>query len=292
MTSFPRTMIETLSVSRLMIGTNWMLGFSHTSRAKDADIVETMTAGRIADIIEVFMTAGVDTLYGMRPDDPKLIQGVEEAQQRTGRKCIRIAIPSLPLDDTASSRDQAERILDKLVKLDVALCMPHQDTTDAFVNRRAKSLEGIERYLAMIRQRGMIPGLSTHMPETPGYADARGVDAATYVQIYNAAGFLMQVEIDWVQRIIWSAKKPVITIKPLAAGRLPPLVGLTFSWNTLRPVDMVCVGTGSPREAAEVVELSLAALERRLPGVELQKTRSKQSLACAGGARKSHPAGL
>lgn len=277
MIRFPRTTIEKFSVSRLMIGTNWFLGFSHTSKAKDKDITETMTARRIADIIETFMKTGVDTLYGMRPD-PKLIHGIEDAEQRTGRPCIRVAIPSLPFDDTPGSKDDAARILDEMARLKVAICMPHQDTTDAFVNRRTKSLAGIERYLVMIRERGMIPGLSTHMPEVPVYADAHGLDAQTYVQIYNAAGFLMQIEIDWVQHVIWNAKKPVITIKPLAAGRLPPLVGLAFAWSTIRDQDMVCIGTSNPYEAQEVVELSLAILEKRLPRVALQETRSKASL--------------
>jgi len=277
MIQFPRTKIEGLSVSRLMIGTNWFLGYSHTSKAKDRDIVETMTANRIADIVEVFMNAGVDVLYGVRPD-PKLIQGISEAEQRTGRKCITIAIPSLPVEDPAKSAGEAERVLDELAKMGTAICMPHQCTTDAFVNRRTRSLNGIEVYLRMIRERGMIPGLSTHMPETPTYADECGLDVATYIQIYNAAGFLMQIEIDWVQRMIWGAKKPVITIKPLAAGRLPPLVGLGFVWSTIRECDMVCIGTSNPYEAAEVVELSLSILEHRAPRVELQTTRSKQSV--------------
>ena len=50
---FPRTQIENLSVSRLMIGTNWLLGFSHTSKAKDRFIRETVDAKRIADILTV-----------------------------------------------------------------------------------------------------------------------------------------------------------------------------------------------------------------------------------------------
>ena len=274
---FPRTMIEDLSVSRLMIGTNWFLGYSHTSKAKDKDIVEAMTSERIADIVEVFMNAGVDTLYGIRPDK-KLEQGIAEAEQRTGRKCITIAIPSFPLGDGADSLAEAERTLDTFAELGASLCMPHQCTTDAFVNRRTKSIAGIEPYLAMIRERGMLPGLSTHMPETPGYADRTGLDVATYIQIYNAAGFLMQIEIDWVQRMIWQAKKPVITIKPLAAGKLPPLVGLSFVWSTLRDQDMVCIGTNSPNEAKEVIEYSLSILEHRVPRVELHETRSKGSL--------------
>lgn len=278
MSTFPRTDIEGLSVSRLMIGTNWFLGYSHTSKAKDADIKTSMSGKKMADIIETFMKAGVDTLYGMRPE-PKLVEGVKEAEQRTGKKCITIAIPTFPVDTSPESLDEAAREMDAHAELGVSICMPHQCTTDAFVNKRTRSLEGIEVYLKMIRERGMLPGLSTHMPETPMYADATGLDVATYIQIYNAAGFLMQIEIDWVQRMIWKAKKPVITIKPLAAGKIPPLVGLSFVWSTLREQDMVCIGTSSPYEAEEVIEYSLSILEHRVPNVELQKTRSKDSLS-------------
>jgi len=125
----------------------------------------------------------------------------------------------------------------------------------------------------------MIPGLSTHMPEAPVYADETGLDCEVYIQIYNAAGFLMQIEVDWVHRMIWQRAKPVITIKPLAAGKVLPLVGLAFNWSTIRDRDMVCVGTSTPDEARAVIELSLSLLERRMSEVELQKTRSKASVA-------------
>jgi hypothetical protein len=128
----------------------------------------------------------------------------------------------------------------------------------------------------------MIPGLSTHMPETVVYADRQGADVEAYIQIYNAAGFLMQVEADWVMRIIHNAQKPVLTIKPLAAGRLLPPVGLAFVWNTIRDQDMVAIGCITPDEAKEVVDLSLDFLSHRLPQNELQFTRSKRSLVDAG----------
>jgi len=275
--AFPRTTIETLSVPRLIIGCNWFLGYSHTSAAKDDLIKERMTATRIADVLVTFMQAGIDAIYGVRPE-AVIVRAVAEAEQRAGHALIKIAIPTLPLGDDAAARAEAARILDEYAALGVALCMPHQATTDAFVNRRTQSLAGIEPYLAMIRERGMLPGLSTHMPETPGYADATGLDVATYIQIYNAAGFLMQIEADWVQRMIWQARKPVITIKPLAAGRLMPLVGLAFAWSTIRDCDMVCVGSSSPAEAEELIEISYAILEHRAPRGALQETRSKASL--------------
>ena len=59
-----------------------------------------------------------------------------------------------------------------------------------------------------------------------------------------------------------------MTIKPFAAGQIRPLQGLTFVWNTLRPQDMVTVGTMSPREAAEVIEMSMGILERRTINAE------------------------
>jgi hypothetical protein len=123
-----------------------------------------------------------------------------------------------------------------------------------------------------------VPGLSTHTPEVPVYADAMNLDVATYIQIYNSAGFLMQIEIDWVHRMIWGRKKPVIVIKPMAAGRIPPLVGMAFVWSTIRPEDMVCVGTLNADEARELIDISLSILERRAPTVELQRTRSKESV--------------
>jgi hypothetical protein len=70
-----------------------------------------------------------------------------------------------------------------------------------------------------------------------------------------------------------------MTIKPMAAGRLLPLVGLGFAWGTLRDRDMVTVGTMSPDEAREVIEISLGCLERRKDHVELQRTRSKDTVS-------------
>jgi len=116
------------------------------------------------------------------------------------------------------------------------------------------------------------------MPETPIYADRQGADVETYIQIYNAAGFLMQVEADWVQRIIANAQKPVMTIKPLAAGRLLPIVGMAFVWSTIREQDMVTIGTTTADEAREIIDISLDLLAHQMPEVELQKTRSKRSL--------------
>ena len=134
----------------------------------------------------------------------------------------------------------------------------------------------------MIREHGMVPGLSTHTPETVLFADESGLDVEAYIQIFNSMGFLMQVEVDWVARIIQDAAKPVMTIKPMAAGQLRPFQALTFSWNAIRDCDMVTVGTMAPEEARELIDLSLDILARRPFSAELQKTRSKATLVAGG----------
>ncbi|MFW6155279.1 MAG: hypothetical protein ACOC95_08690 [Planctomycetota bacterium] len=281
MTAFPRTMIEDLSVSRMVIGTNGFLGFSHTSKAKDKEIKATMTASKIADVLEVFLASGVDTIMGQGAA-PLLREAMAEASQRTGLGMKLISTPIFPTDDTPAAWDETARLLDDEVAGGAAVCMPHMVTTDVLLDKANRRIRLMDRMTAMIRERGMIPGLSTHSPEAPVFADESGLDVATYIQIYNAAGFLMHVEADWVYRSIWDRKRPVIAIKPLAAGRLLPLVGLAFVWATLRARDMVAIGTASADEAAEVIDLSLSLLEHRASTVQLQRTRSKKLLESAG----------
>lgn len=277
MDAFPRTQVEGISLPRLIVGTNWFLGYSHTSLAKDRFIKGYQSRDSIAQILAVFLESGVDAVMG--PVNPLLEEAIREAEQRAGQKIIRIYTPWFNITAGGPADNEPEYVFDVCAQYGATFCLPHQAVTDALLDRRDGVIRDIGKYTAMIRARGMIPGLSTHMPETVVIADRTGVDVATYIQIYNAAGFLMQVEADWVMNIIRNAQKPVMTIKPLAAGRLLPVVGLAFVWNTIRPVDMVTIGTTTPDEAREVIDISLDLLSRQVPEYELQRTRSKKSLS-------------
>jgi len=273
---FPRTTVAGVSLPRLLIGTNWFLGWSHTSLAKDNFIKEYQTRERIVAMLNVFLEYGIDAV--MAPLSPYLDDSIRELEQRTGQQIIRIYTPAFDLNPDAAPADRAEAVFDQCAALGATFCMPHQSVTDALVDRRAGVIRDLDQYTRLIRARGMLPGLSTHMPETVIYADKMDADIETYIQLYNAVGFMMQVEADWVMKVIREAKKPVMTIKPLAAGRILPVVGLAFVWNTIRDQDMVTIGTTTPDEAREVIQLSLDFLNRRIPANQLQETRSKKSL--------------
>lgn len=282
MNSFPRTLVGGVSVSRLIIGTNWFLGYTHCTNAKSRSTARLVTnTASIAEIIVAFGKRGVDSI--MCPHTATCIPAaIQEAEQRLGQKLVVISTPSF----TVSKRTpvdgfdwgEVDRILDAEAAKGVRICMPHTSTTDVMVDKCTREVRQMDVVCRKIRERGMVPGLSTHYPETVVYADESGLDVETYIQIFNAMGFLMHVEVDWVAQIIRNAKKPVMTIKSMAAGQIRPLQALTFSWNTIRDCDMVTVGTMAPEEADELVDLSLAILERRAPAADLQQTRSKATL--------------
>jgi hypothetical protein len=255
------------------------IGFSdipHYSAAKDKLIKDTQSREKIVDILEVFLKAGIDTVMG--PMLPLLSESVQEAQQRSGQKIKLILTPWFNILPNGDPDNEPESVIKQCKEAGGDICMPHQMVTDALMDRMYRKIRKINIYTNLIRQYEMIPGLSTHMPETIVYADETEVDIESYIQIYNATGFLMQVETDWVMKIIKNAKKPVMTIKPLAAGRLLPISGLAFVWSTIREQDMVTIGTTTPDEAREVIDISFELLNQRIPEFELQKTRSKSSL--------------
>ena len=166
------------------------------------------------------------------------------------------------------TRAEAEAVIKRSAALGSRFCLIHHTSAEQLVNKNKQTIERLPDYLSMIRDRGMIPGLSAHMPELVLYSDKNEYDVQTYIQIYNCMGFMMQVEIEAVNKIIHEAKKPVMTIKSMAAGRCSPFVGITFSYNTIRPCDMVTVGAMTADEVHEDVEIAMAALEHRRPDLE------------------------
>jgi hypothetical protein len=285
MPDFPRTIVGGVSMPRMIIGSNWFLGYSHTTPAKDRLIHASFADYRnLADLLQVFLAAGVDAVMGFGRNE--LLQaGVKEAEQRVGRKCIIVSTPSLPHDrSTAASgfdMDEIKRLLDAEAACGATFCMPHTSTTDDMVDNCAREVRHMAPVFAEMRTRGLVPGLSTHLPQTIVFTDETGLDAETYISIYNAMGFLMPLEVDWTQKIIHNARKPVMTIKPMAAGHIRPFQAFHFVWNTLRAQDMVTVGCMTPDEAREVVELSLSILEGRAADLALQETRSKATVKAA-----------
>ena len=266
-------MVGGVSLSRMIIGSNWLAGWSHRSSAADQMITRRHHSSQtINPMLEAFLEKGVDTIMAPFDKTPHILRAVRETEEKTGRGMILIDTPGINVDNNEKARREAEATIRRSRELGASFCLIHHSSAEELVNKNTRTIDRLDDYTKMIRDAGMIPGLSAHMPELIVYSDAQGYDVETYIQIYNCMGFLMQVEIETVHAIIHAAKKPVMTIKSMAAGRCTPFVGLNFSWATLRDCDMVTVGCFTEQEAREDLEISLAALERRAP--ELARRQS------------------
>ena len=212
-----------------------------------------------------------------------MLDGIHMAEDNTGKKITLIDTPIIDVHDSAEARKAAEKQIALSAKNGAKFCLIHHSAAEQLVRKVDHKIDRLSDYTDMIRQHGMIPGLSAHMPELIVYSDENEYDVQTYIQLYNCLGFLMQVEVEQVRGIIEKAKKPVMTIKSMAAGRVSPFVGLNFVWNTLRPCDMVTVGCFDPEEAEEDIEISLAAIERRLPQIGRRASPNENQAAFGKG---------
>ena len=267
MTQFPRTEVGGVSLPRMLIGTNWLLGYSHTGPAAD-DMIKNRHSNpeNVAAVLDAYMEYGIDAIMGPSFDESTpLRQGMHLTEERFGKKLIQIVTPGINVDNNNAARAEAEATIAKCAKDGATFCLIHHASAEQLVNKNTQTIDRLPDYLDMIRQHGMIPGLSAHMPELVQYSDKNGYDVETYIQLYNCMGFMMQIEVEGVNGVIWNAKKPVMTIKSMAAGRCTPFVGLTFNYSTIRPCDMVTLGAFTPDEVHEDVEIALAAIERRRP---------------------------
>ena len=279
MKEFPRTTVAGVSLPRMLIGTNWVLGYSHRSPAAD-QMIRTRYESReaVAALMEAYLAYGINAVMAPFVNNQVLLDGIHLAEDRTGKKMILISTPGIDVSDSAEGRKSAMDTIKGCRAVGADFCLLHHGSVEKLVNKGKRTIERLPDYLDMVRQCGMIPGLSAHMPELVLFSDENGYDVETYIQIYNCMGFLMQVEIEYIRRVIENAKKPVMTIKSMAAGRCTPYVGITFSFATLRPCDMVTVGAYTPEEVHQDVEIAFAALERRFPNLGVRSSPVQQAV--------------
>ena len=262
---------------RMIIGTNWLLGWSHTSASADAQIKAAYAKPEdFLPVFEAYLSYGIDAVMGPL-NETSFARALNYAQDKLGRKLIIIDTPILNVEDSPQARAECEAYIKWSAAQGSTFCLPHHSCVEKLVSKLHERIDRLDDYTQMIRTAGMLPGLSCHMPELVLYSDARSYDVEAYIQIYNPLGFLMQVEVESVARIINHAKKPVMTIKPMAAGRCTPYVGLNFVYNTIRSCDMVALGAHNAREAVEDIEIALAAIERRWPDFEGRTSPAKQA---------------
>lgn len=246
--ALPFGKIGDYKISKLICGTNSFLGFSHFSYAKDTFLKRYFTIEKIAEVMKACLEKGINAFLG--PADPKLASVRKMVEEETGQRMIWVST-------TYGHKDrekQAEEIR-WLAQQKAELCLIHASYTDSHLISGENRIEGIEELLSLIREGGMIPGLSTHRPDTLPSAEAGGYDVECYILPLNVAGFLCAVETNWQAQIIRQTPKPVMIIKPLASGRLMPYEALSYVLANSKPNDLIAIGFMNKEEVEEDVEI-------------------------------------
>ena len=104
---FPRTVVSGISLPRMLIGSNWVLGYSHTGPAADAMIRQRFSEREaVTALIEAYLTYDINAMMAPFAGKDVLLDGIHEAEDRTGKKVILIDTPIL---DNVGQRAGAEQ---------------------------------------------------------------------------------------------------------------------------------------------------------------------------------------
>lgn len=270
--AFPTTTIGGLEISRLIIGSNTFLGYSHFSKARDKWLREYFTDDRIVEVMSYCAEQGLNAFLSGYFDHVRTI--LDRVEKATGVHINWFATPgNLPTGWGAWKED-----IKRCADAGAEFVLPHQCYSDNACHRDEGIIVGFDEMFSYIRELGMRPGVSSHTPETIITCDKAGYGADVYIQPLNPIGFLCQVETDWMENMFQQISTPFICIKPLGAGRVLPPTGLRYVYSAIKPVDTVCIGMMSVLEAQEDIKLARAILDGQRAVPELQVTRSKAYL--------------
>ncbi|MHA1733294.1 MAG: hypothetical protein ACTSU5_15210 [Promethearchaeota archaeon] len=259
MAKFPKVKLEKLEISKIVCGTNPFLGISHFTVSRDLFLKEYFTADRVVEIMSYLQEEfGVNAVISSPRDE--IAQAIEKVEEETGERYQWLCTPSNSRVTARGLERDLHQQIQWCADNGVAVCMPHRSYTDQHMVVAEGRIDGIEDYLAQIRDLGMVPGLSTHYYETLKIVKKRDYDVSLVVQPVNTLGFQSNIEVNTLANIIRSFDRQVIAIKPFAAGRLLPEVGLNFTLNNIKENDLVAMGVDNIQNADYDCQVALGIL--------------------------------
>ena len=156
MKSFPRTEVAGVSLPRMLIGTNWMAGWSHRTPAADAMIREHHAeSATICPMLETFVNNGIDAIMGLFSVTPAINMAIQETEQKLCKKIIKIDTPIINVEDSAAGRAEAEAMIKLSKENGATFCLLHHSSVEQLVDKGRKKIHRLDDYTKMIRDNGM-----------------------------------------------------------------------------------------------------------------------------------------
>ncbi len=255
--------IHNLVVSRLILGTNPVNGFSHQGVERDQEMRSYFTPAQVLALFQQAERLGVNALLA-RTDEATAAR-LQDYRAAGGRmQWFAQTAPELG----------EEQSIKLAARHGASAAHIHGGVMDhAFANRQ---LERIQPVLDRIRGMGMLAGIAAHQAGVVEWAEAN-LDLDYYMCCYynpiprqqHAAHVSGLVEVyaeedrQRMVQLIQRLTRPVIHYKVLAAGRNDPRAALAFAAAHLREHDAVCVGIYPP-DAPDILAADIGFLEAGL----------------------------
>jgi hypothetical protein len=247
----PKINLENLKLSKIVCGTNQFVGITHRKNPIDIwmHIRRFKEASTVAKcMIYLVQNHGVNCCVSSPRD--KLYEAIQMTMKETGEKFYWLCTPSRR-GTVADLESDVYKQIDWCADHEVAVCMPHRDYTDNALDKKkliiggnAKDLPPYPEISAYIRDKGMIPGLSTHYIESIEAVEKNKYDAPLIIQPLNKIGFESDTDPETLTKKIQSTKIQILSIKPMAAGRIKHTEALPWVLQRIKPNDFLAVGHG------------------------------------------------
>ncbi len=277
----PSNLLPTVSlgphrITRLIVGSNPMYGYSHFNRLYDQHMLEWFTDERIVKLLLDCEKAGINTWqasfnYDMKRQFPKI--------RGAGCKIQFICLAASWHYDEKIPRSP-EAVLDGTIKCAEAAgeykpigIAFHGAATDILF--RAGKIDLIKTYIDRVHEMGFLAGISTHNPKILDTLREKGFSNDFYM---TGLHYLTRHPEDWMKEIgtlpldegwiasdppkmaeaVRKVNKPALVYKVLAAGRkcgseAEKRKAIDWAYKNIKPIDATIIGL-YPRYSDQVTE--------------------------------------
>jgi len=265
-------------VTRLIVGSNPIRGYSHFNRQYNEHMVEWYTDERAAQVLLACQKAGINTFQSSYYQ-PRLLRHLELLRKQGGTLqwiCLTSAgdvIPQMENQTAEWLRDGQFPAIETAAKLNPIGMVHHGADTDFIV--RAGKIDYLKTYVDKVHDTGFPAGISVHNPATLEAIESKGWGVDFYMTcIYNLDRTREEFKKEFgmvpvgetyfeedpprMCEMIRKVNKPCLAYKILAAGRKcnsPRVVREAFEWvfTNIKPTDAVIVGM-YPRYTDQITE--------------------------------------
>ncbi len=251
--TLPKVKLGSHELTRLIVGANPFYGYSHFNRLLDSHMREWCTQEKVCEVLRQCELNGLNTWQFSEHE--RSLPDIQRHHE-TGGKLQWIVLSGKKLESEPGQ-------IAEVAKMKPIGIVHHGGVTDSCF--RKGQMAKVQEFLKMVRQSGVMVGMSTHTPEVIEYVEERNWDIDFYMtavycvtrpmeetrKLLGGELPLGEVYLDQdparMYRMVRQTRKTCLAFKILAAGRRcdsPAELdrAFKFAFDSIKPQDCVIVG--------------------------------------------------